>query len=237
MPQNVLITGANRGIGLALTEEYLKRGDKVFATCRRPDAAEKLKELQASHAGRLFVERMDVTRDESVSSAAQRVWAEADKLDVLINNAGIFPEPKPYTHLNELEVQDLRDAFETNVVGVFRVTRALLPLLEKGSPGRVANITSGVACMSTKNTPEYYAYGTSKAALNYASRALAAELKDHGIVVIVINPGWVKTDMGGPDAELQPAQSAHGIVETIAKLDCEDNGLWFNWNGEKQRQW
>ena len=237
MPPTVLITGANRGIGLGLTQEYLARGAKVFATCRRPDAASELTGLRGSCGHRLVVDRLDVTRDESVSLAAQRVWAEADRLDVLINNAGIFPEPAADTRLRELELQDCRDAFDTNVVGVLRVTRALLPLLEKGAPGRVANISSGVGCIATKTGIGYYAYGTSKAALNYASRALAAELKERGIIVIVINPGWVKTDIGGAAAELQPAQSAKGIVETVASLGADDNGCWFNWDGQKRLEW
>ena len=234
MSRTVLITGANRGIGLALVKEYLTRGDHVFAGCRRPDDADQLTGLAAKHAQQLHVFRLDVTRGESVAAAAQLVWGKTDSLDILINNAGIYPKPKT---LNELELQDCRDAFETNVLGVARVTRAMLPLLEKADKAKVANITSGVGCVTEKTRPGYYAYGTSKAALNYFTRALAAEMKGRGPIIILINPGWVKTEMGGSEAQMAPEQSAVGIAETIDKLTQADNSSWFNWDGKKHEIW
>lgn len=237
MAKKVLITGANRGIGLALVGEYLKRGEEVFAGCRKPDEADRLNKLAAQHGDRLHVFRLEVTRSENIAAAAQLVWSRTETLDILINNAGINPEPSADVKLGDLQLQDCRDAIEVNALGPARITRAMLPLLEKGGRAVVANITSGVACMSAKTRPGYYAYGMSKAALNYFTRAMAAELRSRGLIVVLISPGWVKTDMGGPDAELPASQSAAGIAATIDKLRPEDNSFWFNWDGRKQETW
>jgi len=237
MSRKVLITGANRGIGLALVKEFQSRGDQVYAGCRTPDRAEELNALAGKSEGTVCVFRLDVTRPESVAAASQFVWSQTDALDILINNAGIFPEPSADVTLNELEMRDCRDAFDTNVLGVARVTRAMLPLLEKGAAAKVANITSGVGSISDKTRPGYYAYGTSKAALNYFTRAIAAEMKGRGPIVVAINPGWVKTDMGGPEGQLKPSQSATGIAEVIDKLTPADNSCWFNWDGKKHESW
>jgi len=237
MPRKVLITGANRGIGLSLVKEYLSRGEQVYAGCRTPDQADELNRLAGAHEGRPCVFRLDVTRPESVAAASQLVWSKTDTLDILINNAGIFPERSDDVKLYELEMQDCREGFETNVLGVARVTSAMLPLLEKARGAKVANITSDVACVTKKMRPGYYAYGTSKAALNYFTRAMAAELKGRGPIVVLINPGWVKTDMGGDEAELTPEQSAADIARTIDKLRPEDNSFWFTWDGKKHEIW
>jgi NAD(P)-dependent dehydrogenase (short-subunit alcohol dehydrogenase family) len=237
MSNRVLITGANRGIGLALVREYLSRGDEVFAGCRRPDEATELRALVKSSGENLHVLRLDVTRDESTAAAAQFVWSRTESLDVLVNNAGINPEEHAGVKLTELELQDVRNALEVNVIGTARVTRAMLPLLEKGHKARIVNITSGVGCISEKAHPGYYAYGLSKAALNYFTRGLAAELKERGVTTVLVSPGWVKTDMGGPDAKITPEQSAAGIASLVEKLTSEDNSLWFNWDGQKNETW
>ena len=161
MSDTVLVTGANRGIGLALTKEYLKRGDTVFAGCRNPEKADDLNAMSASHADKLLVFRLDVTRSESTASAAQFVWGRTETLDVLVNNAGINPEEHASVKLLELEIQDCRNAFEVNVLGTARITRAMLPLLEKGRRARIANITSGIGCISQKDRLGYYSYGLS----------------------------------------------------------------------------
>jgi NAD(P)-dependent dehydrogenase (short-subunit alcohol dehydrogenase family) len=113
----------------------------------------------------------------------------------------------------------------------------MLPLLETGTRPCVANVTSATGCIADKTSPGYYAYGTSKAALNYVTRAMAAEFKESGFIVIAISPGWVKTAMGGPDAELAPEKSAKGIVDTIARLTTNDTSCWFNWDGKKRDSW
>jgi len=237
MADSVLITGANRGIGLALVREYVRRGWDVYASCRQPDEAKDLNAIASEHPDSVEVFRLDVTRPESAAAASQYVWSKTEALDLLINNAGIFAGPSAETKLNELELEDCCEAFRTNVLGVGRVTRAMLPLLQKAGTSKIVNITSGIAVISAKTRPGYYAYGTSKAALNYFSRAMAAEIRGTGPILALISPGWVKTDMGGSEAELTPEQSARGIAETIDKLTADDNGCWFNWDGRPQEAW
>jgi len=144
MGNKVLVTGTNRGIGLALVKQYVQRGDEVFAGCRRPDEAEELNQFAAANPQQVRVFRLDVTRSESTAAGSQFVWSHTETLDILINNAGINPESSAQTKLVDLELQDCRDAFEVNVLGPARVTRAMLPLLEKGDKARVVNIASVV---------------------------------------------------------------------------------------------
>jgi NAD(P)-dependent dehydrogenase (short-subunit alcohol dehydrogenase family) len=234
MPESVFITGSNRGIGLALVKEYVARGAKVFATSRRPD---ELTALPEQYGDQVSVLPLDVTQDESVSSAAETVASQIDALDILINNAAVYPEPSVDVKLGDLDLQDVRDAFETNVLGVARVTRALIALVGKARHGRIVNISSGAGCIATKDEPGHYGYGTSKAALNYFTRAMAAEFAQTGVIIVAMSPGWVKTEMGGPQATITTEVSARGIADTIAKLTPTDNGLWYTYEGTRRDTW
>ena len=227
---NVLITGANRGIGLALASEFLKEGDSVIAAARDPDKAGELRELEKSADGRLAVHRLDVADADSVKAVTEALTPGPGSLDILINNAGVFPEEGNET-LEELDLALFDTAFATNVTGTARVCQALLPLLRKGDNPRIVNISSGAGSITDKTDSRHYCYSCSKAALNQFSRALAAELKPEGIVVAPITPGWVKTDMGGPKAELTVEESAASLVRTIRKLGMKQTGLFLDRHG------
>jgi len=237
MPESVLITGSNRGIGLALAKEYAARGARVFATCRRPEDTHELNAFAQQHPKQASILQLDVTVDESVSVATEALAQQTDSLDILINNAAIYPEPSSEVKLDDLDLQHVRDAFETNVVAIARVTRALLPLVRKANRGRIVNISSGAGRIATKNEPGHYGYGTSKAALNYFTRAMAAEFAPTGLIVVAMSPGWVKTDMGGPQAKITTGLSARGIADTVAKLTPDDNGLWYAYDGTRNDLW
>lgn len=227
----VLITGSNRGIGLALVREFLRQGDQVFATARRPDSAAELQEiLKGPEASKLHLQALDVTDPASVDQAARQVEKEVRRLHILINNAAVFPETGD-ERLEELDLACFEGAFATNVVGVARVTRAFLPLLRKSGEGRIANISSGAGSITDKTDSRYYCYSVSKAALNQLSRAIAAELRPEGIVVAPITPGWVKTAMGGENAELTAEESAASMARTIKKLTLKQSGLFLDRHG------
>jgi NAD(P)-dependent dehydrogenase (short-subunit alcohol dehydrogenase family) len=226
MGQTILITGANRGIGLALTVELLKGGHKVLAGARKPAKAPELEKLRGEYGQSLEVLELDVTSDASVEAAA----AKAGPLDVLVNNAAVFPEEGDES-IFEMKLEHFRAAFETNVLGVIRVTRAFVPLLEKGSQPRIVNISSGAGSVAAKEDHGYYAYSASKAALNMVTRAMAAEFRPRGICVVAMTPGWVKTEMGGPNAPLTPEQSARGIARTITTLTMEKTSLFIERTG------
>lgn len=229
---NILITGANRGIGLALTRAYLERGDRVAATCRLPAKAAELHALKETYRDDLLLVRIDVNLGRSVAAAAEHAQEHFPRLDVLINNAGVAPG-RAQEGLETLELAQVRDAFETNALGPLRTTRAFLPLLRKSKQPRVVNVSSGIGSLSRK-PPEkhYYAYAASKAALNMFTRVSAAEFKEQGICIVAVTPGWVRTDMGGSDAELDPAVVAGELVTSIDHLTIEQTSLWFDRHGK-----
>jgi NAD(P)-dependent dehydrogenase (short-subunit alcohol dehydrogenase family) len=236
MAQTVLITGANRGIGLALVREYVARGDTVLATCRAPQKAEALRGLAAEHGTLLHVLQLDVTDESSVRAACKAAAAVAPAVDLLINNAGVGGMDSE-SALETLELGRFHDTFETNSLGPIRVTRGMLELLKRCAAARVVNISSGAGHITGKTDHRMYAYGASKAALNFLTRALAAELKPLSIAVIAMSPGWVKTDMGGPQATLDPAESAAGIARTADGVTLEATGQWFSYDGTRRQTW
>jgi len=236
MSQTVLITGSNRGIGLALVKEYVKRGDTVLATCRVPAKAEALNALAAEHDAVLHVLQLDVNDEASVRAACVAAAAVAPAVDLLLNNAGVGGMDTE-SALETLELERFHDTFRTNSLGPIRVTRGLLPLLKKSAAARVVNISSGAGHITGKTDHRMYAYGASKAALNFLTRALAAELEPMGIVVIAMCPGWVKTDMGGPGATLDPAESAAGIARTADGVTLDATGQWFSYDGTRRETW
>ncbi len=218
----VLITGANRGLGLEFARQFKDQGWKVIATARNPDKAVDLKALDVE------VLRLDVTDTKGIEDLAQKLEGRA--IDLLINNAGIFPRVDT---LAETDFDDVARTLAVNVIGPMKVTRALLPNLRLSEAKQIVSITSGLGSIALNTGGRFYGYRESKAALNMFTRSLAAELADEGFTCIVMSPGWVQTDMGGPNANLTPEQSITGMRKVIGSLTAEDNGSYWNYNGEK----
>ncbi len=235
MAEIVLVTGANRGIGLAVTQVFLKEGDKVFAACRDPRKAERLNAWKKDYPSQLEIIPLDVDSEDSVKSASKEVAGKASQLDVLVNMAAILPRPHD-AKLEEFNLAQMREAFETNTIGPLRVSRAFLPLLRKAKNPRVVNVSSGAGSISGKNYDGFYAYGTSKAALNMVTRTFASEFKKERIVCVALDPGWVKTDMGGADAQLTPEESSTAIVKTVKGLSLGQTSQ-FIYNDGKVLNW
>jgi NAD(P)-dependent dehydrogenase (short-subunit alcohol dehydrogenase family) len=232
--QSILITGANRGIGLALTRRLLELGERVFAGVREPAKAAVLDDLPPELRERLTVVELDVTRDDSVRRAAREVATHVSSLDVLVNMAGISPAPHD-ARLDTVDLATCSSAFETNVLGPLRTAQAFLPLLRAAArperPARLVNVSSGVASLQGKDNGIFYAYGVSKAALNMLSRTEAFDLKDSQICVIALDPGWVRTDLGGPNAHLAPEESARACAELILGLKLASTGKFLHYSG------
>lgn len=228
----ILITGANRGIGLSLTEKLLTEDWRVLATAREPESAVGLHELKRRHPHRLDVLPLDVTSLESLRRLPARVAAVTDQLDVLVNNAGVFPEEGD-EHFVEMKPEWFEEAYHVNVVGSVRVTQALLPLLKRGDRPRLVLMSSGAGSVTTKDDHTKLAYACSKAALNMLARGLAADLKRDGVIVNPVSPGWVQTQMGGPNATITPEESARMLGQTLANLTLEDTGLFLGPDGSK----
>ena len=223
--KTVVITGANRGLGLEFTRQYAAAGWHVIGTARRPDVASDLKALDVR------VMQLDVTDQESVDRLANDL--ENTPVDILINNAGIFPRVGA---LAETDFEAVERTLAVNTIGPMRVTRALLPNLQRGHSKQIVSITSGLGSIADNTNGRFYGYRESKAALNMFTRSLAAELRKEGFTCIVMSPGWVQTDMGGPNATLKPAKSISGMRAVIARLTPADSGTFWNHDG-KQVPW
>lgn len=215
----VLITGANRGIGLEFARQYAADGWAVIGTARRPAQADALAALDVE------VLQLDVTDGQSIAALAAALDGRA--IDMLINNAGIFPR---VSEIDNISPDDYLQTLTVNTVGPMLITQALMPNLREGKLKQIINITSQLASIE-RNSGGYYGYRESKAALNMFTATLAAELGPEGFICLAIHPGWVRTDMGGESATLSPEESVSGMRLVIGGLDADDNGRYLGYDG------
>ncbi|MDO3384899.1 SDR family oxidoreductase [Gilvimarinus sp. SDUM040013] len=214
---NVVITGANRGIGLSFVKHYLANGAKVFAACREASP-------ELGQSGAQIIEDVDVSTDqgiETLSGALQGV-----NIDVLINNAGILRDEQ----LGNLNIETIRDQFEINALAPLRVTEALANNL--GDNAKVALVTSRMGSISDNTSGGRYGYRMSKAALNAAGMSLAQDLKGRGVAVAILHPGLVGTDMIGGYGDITPDQAAERLIARINELNLANTGTFWHSNGE-----
>jgi NAD(P)-dependent dehydrogenase (short-subunit alcohol dehydrogenase family) len=223
----VLITGANRGIGLELARQYAAGGWEVFAACRNPDAAKELAALTKSSDSLLTVLGMDVTDAKSVGSARRQVGNEA--IDLLINNAGVSGVPGQRT--GHIDYENCARVLEVNTMGPLRVIEAFLDHIARSERRLIVTITSGMGSLADNTSGGSIVYRTSKAAVNMAVRSVAAELAPRGITCVVVNPGWVKTRMGGAGAPLPVKDSVAAMRRLFNRLRPSDSGRFFNHDG------
>jgi NAD(P)-dependent dehydrogenase (short-subunit alcohol dehydrogenase family) len=219
----ILITGANRGLGLGLVGAFVKKGWHVYAGCRRPAGALELTRLE--HRG-VVVVKLDVRDDRSVRSALDELSRRGTPLDIVVNNAGINPEPRDLGVAKVLVAQ-VADAFDVNALGALRVLQAAVPLLRRSGHPRVVNISSGAGSLAHNSaTRPQPAYCISKAALNMLTRRAARELPD--ITIVSVSPGWLRTDMGGPGAALDVDEVASELATSMERLALEHSGQWLD---------
>jgi NAD(P)-dependent dehydrogenase (short-subunit alcohol dehydrogenase family) len=235
--QRILITGANRGLGLEFTRQYLERGARVFAGCRRPAEAQRLHALRAVHRQHLSVVALDVADPNSIQAAHATVRSQVDGLDVLINNAGVYSgrgSEETLERLGELTFEEALTVLHVNAVAPLMVTQRYLDLLRAGHAAKIVSISSGYGSVSANTGGFPYYYSASKAALNMFMRSLAADVKRWGITTVLLDPGWVSTDMGGPNAPLTPKQSVRAMICVIDTLTPRQNGHFLTWRGGEQ---
>ncbi len=226
--QRVLVTGANRGIGLEFARQLLARGARVIGACRDPGKALKLTGLAAAHPGRLTLLPLDLSKDRSIAELARQAAELTDALDLLINNAGVLVVGERY---GELVAKTFNETFAVNVVGPLLLTQALTPLLARGESAKIVNLSSDLGSLGKTSSFYTPSYAISKAGLNMVTRLLAAELAPAGITVISVNPGWVKTDMGGAQAPVAAQASVSGLLALINGLQRRDSGRFFDHTG------
>lgn len=218
MSKTVVITGANRGIGLSFTQLYLKRGYTVYAACRSASP-----ELEGS--GARIIDGVDVGTDEGLKHLVNAL--ENVTIDLLINNAGILRDER----LGQLDIKTIRDQFEVNALAPLRVTEALVAQLSDNA--KVALITSRMGSIADNTSGGRYGYRMSKAALNAAGVSLACDLKERGIAVAILHPGLVGTEMIGGHGDITPDEAAERLVARIDELNLQNTGTFWHSNGQQ----
>jgi NAD(P)-dependent dehydrogenase (short-subunit alcohol dehydrogenase family) len=230
MTQTVFITGADKGLGFALTERFLTEGGRVFAGQYETDT--NLGPLSSVHPDRLTVVPLDITDLDSVSEAAKIVAEHTDALDILINNAGVHLEPED-ARLEALDLDDghLQASMDVNAFGSLRVNQQFLPLLRKGEGKLIVHISSEAGSIADCTRRSWFAYCMSKTALNMQCKILQNYLGPEGFKVLALHPGWMQTDMGSPDADFPPEVPAQAIYE-LTRRDWSPSGpIYMNYDG------
>ncbi len=222
MTQHILITGANRGIGLALTQQLHQQGHHILAACRQ--ASEALKSLSGDRLQ--LIENVDVSSEAGIQPLQKFLDTHNTSLDLLINNAGVYKK----TPLESLDFAAIEAQIQVNAYGPLRVSEVCLPYLKAG--GKLIIITSRMGSIADNTSGGMYGYRMSKSAVNSAGKSLALDLKPKNIAVGLIHPGYVKTDMTDQNGHVTPEDSARHILERIEDLNLETTGSFWHMNGE-----
>ena len=226
MASTVLVTGANRGLGLEFVRQYAAEGWRVHAACRRPETAEA---LQALAGPQVRIHRLDVADAGQIQALAETLRDEA--LDVLINNAGVYgPSGQPGQRFGALRPEPWLDTLRINSVAPLLMAQAFIEHLRAGRGRTVASLSSKMGSIADNGSGGAYIYRSSKAALNAALKSLAIDLGPQ-FKVLILHPGWVRTDMGGPQAELDAAYSVRRMREHIARATPADSGRFIDIDG------
>lgn len=224
---SVLVTGANRGLGLAFARSFAADGWSVHACCRHPERCRPLQQLGEG----VQLHRLDVTDGLQVESLARGLGDEP--LDVLINNAGLGGDLGGGAGgLEEIDFEEWQRMLAVNTLAPARLAAAFWPAVVASERRTIVNMSSRMGSIADDDSGGYYAYRSSKAALNMVTRNIAVELKDKGAIVVALHPGWVRTDMGGPRGALTPEQSVEGLRRVIDRLTPGQSGGFFDWQGQ-----
>ncbi len=224
--KSILLTGANRGLGLEFVRQYARLGWNVFACCRHPEQSEALKRLTSTHKN-LSLYALDVSNPEQIIALSKKL--SDTPIDVLLNNAGYYGHES--NRLGHIDKADWMRVFEVNTIAPLQMAEAFMTQLKKGRCKIIATISSKMGSIKDNNSGSMYAYRSSKTALNQVMKSLSIDLAEQGIKVAIFHPGWVKTDMGGPNALQTPEQSVQSLMSIINGLTLEKSGKFINYDG------
>lgn len=227
--KTILITGANRGIGLEFCRQYAEEGCHVLACCRHPDKADALKQLAARYPELIHIHALDVADHAQIEHLAQNLANES--IDLLINNACIYPasDSSGFGHTNYIE---WISAFNINTMAPLKMAEAFARQISRSRQKSIVTITSLMGSIADNNSGGNYLYRSSKAASNMVVKNLAVDLKEKGVIAVAFHPGWVQTDMGGPNAIISATQSVTGMRQIISSLTLADSGKFFDYDGQ-----
>ena len=226
---SVLITGANRGLGLEFARQYVADGWQVFAACRDPSSASELRRLAAARDQKLKIMALDVTDGASIRAAAAELDGQA--IDLLLNNAGIMGT-RGQT-IGNMDYEAWAKVLEANTMGPMRVSEEFVDQVARSGRKLIVTLTSGMGSLADNTSGGSIAYRSSKAAVNMVMRSLAIDLAPRGITCVVVNPGWVQTDMGGTNATLTTAESVTKLKSLFETLGPAQSGKFFNYDGRE----
>lgn len=226
---NVLITGANRGLGLEFARQYANAGWRVFACCRAPAEATQLQDLAAQAKGSVSLHALDVADSGQIESLAAELAEQP--LDLLINNAGVYPDAH-HSSMAPPSDEAWIQGFRVNAIAPLKMAVAFAPHVANSRRKIIANLSSKMGSMGDNTSGGSYLYRASKAALNAVSKSLAIDLAPQGITVLVLHPGWVLTDMGGPNALINATQSVAGMRQVLETAGPQDSGSFIAYDGK-----
>lgn len=228
MKLNILITGASRGLGYYLTKKYLEDGNIVYAGVREISGIGILIE---EYPNSLIPVELDVTDTTSINNAANIVRKHTDNIDILINNAAIHSDTS-FESLEHADIDDCLNVYDVNAVGPIRVVKAFIDMIRKSPNGIIINISSESGSISTCNREKEFDYCMSKAALNMGTKLLSNYLKKDKVTVLSVHPGWMRTDMGGQNAHLDPYETACKLVELLKDRNDIEQPIFIDNNGD-----
>lgn len=227
--KRALVTGANRGLGFEFTRQFAAEGWRIYAACREPASASELQRLAEASDGKIEILPLDVTDLATVKAAAAKLDGQA--IDLLLNCAGIVGAPRQT--IGNIDYASWANVLDVNTLGPMRVTEAFADCVARSERKLVVTITSGMGSLADNTSGGSIAYRSSKAAVNMVMRSLAIDLAPRGITCVLVNPGWVRTDMGGAAATLAPAESVAALMRLIKTLGPEQSGKFFHYDGRE----
>lgn len=226
---NILITGANRGIGLELTRQYAADGWSVFACCRSPENAYDLNKLAAKAKGAIQLCVLDVNNDAQRAALAAQL--RSLPIDILLNNAGVLKRWDNQS-FGVTQTDDWLDVMRTNVIAPMHIMETFAANVALSERKIIANVSSRMGSIADNGSGGFYVYRSSKAALNMVTMSAARDLAAQGISVVALHPGWVRTDMGGEDGELSVEESATQLRRNLEAITIADSGRFIDITGE-----
>ena len=226
MTETILITGSNRGIGLELVHQYAAQGWQALACCRRPDQATTLNRLGEQFPN-IAIYTLDVAQQDQVQKLATQL--HDCRIDILFNNAGVYgPDDAVFGNTDEAR---WLECLHTNVIAPMQMMEAFLTHVAASKHKLIAAMSSKMGSMADNGSGGSYIYRSSKAALNAVVKSMSIDLGDDGIKCVALHPGWVKTDMGGPNAEISTRESVTSLFNILLSLSAEDSGRFIDIDG------
>lgn len=225
----ILITGANRGLGLEFCRQYVTKGWTVLACCRNPEQAQALKELQTKFFDLIQIHSLDLNDFQSIENLARTLSSVS--IDVLLSNAGLYGSDR--NRLGDIDYENWGMVLKVNALAALKLAECFLPHVSVSDQKKMVFVSSKMGSLADNTSGKCYIYRSSKSALNAIVKSLSYDLKPHSVSVMLLHPGWVKTDMGGPNALIDVSESVSKSQTLIEDLSLQKTGQYIEYNGKK----